>query len=132
MPVEDAALVGQVLRILEVKAFEVSLADQSVYLGQQRDYLGVPLQLQEAIDLAIVALVVGGVGHHCQISIERARIEQPQFEQAGSGIAVQNGPILRTGSQNMRKSLLVLQNGLNVLPILEEDIGLLSQLVASG
>lgn len=131
VPIEYSALVGQVLRVLEIQAFEIRFADQPVDFGQKGDYLGVSLQLQEAIDFAIVAFVIGGVCQHCQISIECARVEKPQFEQTGSGIAVQNGPIFGTRPQNMRKCLFVLQNGLDVLLVLEEDIGLLPQLVTS-
>ena len=61
VPIEYPALVGDVLRVLEVETVEVRLVDETVYLGQQRDNLGVSLQFEEAVYLAIVAFVVGWI-----------------------------------------------------------------------
>lgn len=84
------------------------------------------------MNLAIIRLIIERIDQNRQIGIDRARIIQPKLIEASRGITIQYGPIPRTRTEYMCQRLLIFYDSLDVFLIFEEDIRLLSQLIAGG
>ena len=84
------------------------------------------------MNLAIIRLIIERIDQNRQIGIYRTRIIQPKLIEASRGITIQYGSIPRTRTEYMCQRLLIFYNSLDVFLIFEEDVRLLSQLIAGG
>jgi len=125
-PVENASIIGEVVRIFQIDGLKISLIDHCIYFSQERHNLIILLQFQQTVYFAIVPLIIGTINHYSQISINRTRFIQFQLIQTRSNIAIQNRSSFMLRLRNMHQTLLIQHNCLNKLSTLEIIIGLLS------